>query len=84
MAELERLEAAASAARDALSAKSGMLSDMQSEAQDLEGKLARDYGPEDAFLSLDGQCFTATADKYTYEVCPFGRAAQKEGHSSTR
>ena len=22
-------------------------------------------------------------DKYTYEVCPYGRAAQKEGHSST-
>ena len=22
-------------------------------------------------------------EKYTYEVCPFGKASQKEGHSST-
>ena len=22
-------------------------------------------------------------DKYTYEVCPYGKASQKEGHSST-
>ena len=35
-------------------------------------------------LSVQGQCFTATAEKYTYEVCPFGAAAQKEGGSSTR
>ena len=35
-------------------------------------------------LRAQGQCFTATAEKYTYEVCPFGSAAQKEGGSSTR
>ncbi len=83
-AELERLEAAAAAARDAHSAKSGRLSELQTEKADLEGKLERDYGPEDAFLPLDGQCFTANQDKYTYEVCPFGRASQKEGGGSTR
>ena len=50
----------------------------------LESKLGRDYGPDDVFLPLDGQCFSSVADKYTYEVCPFGQAAQKEGASSTR
>ena len=37
-----------------------------------------------AAVHVQGQCFTATAEKYTYEVCPFGSAAQKEGSSSTR
>ena len=44
----------------------------------------RDYGPEDAFLALEGQCFSTVAEKYTYEVCPHGAAAQKEGGSHTR
>lgn len=83
-AELERLESAAAAARDAWSSKSDKLSQLSSELRDLEAKLGRDYGPEDAFLPLDGQCFSATSEKYMYEVCPFGAAAQKEGHSSTR
>ena len=59
-------------------------SGLLTERTGLETKLGRAYGPDDVFLPLDGQCFSTTADKYTYEVCPFGQAAQKEGASSTR
>ncbi len=59
-------------------------SGLVAERTGLESKLGRDYGPDAVFLPLDGQCFSTTADKYTYEVCPFGQAAQKEGGGSTR
>ena len=59
-------------------------SGLVTERTGLEAKLGRDYGPDDVFLPLDGQCFSTAADKYTYEVCPFGAAAQKEGAGSTR
>ena len=59
-------------------------SELVTERTGLEAKLGRDYGPDDVFLPLDGQCFSTAADKYTYEVCPFEQAAQKEGAGSTR
>ena len=59
-------------------------SGLVTERTGLESKLGRDYGPDAVFLPLDGQCFSTTADKYTYEVCPFGQAAQKEGGGSIR
>ena len=54
------------------------------ETSHFDSYLCRDYGPEDVFLPLDGQCFSVEADKYKYEVCPYCGAAQKEGASSTR
>ena len=30
------------------------------------------------------RCFEVKADKYTYSMCPFGEATQKEGGGSTR
>ena len=52
-AELERLETAATKARDAWSAKSDRLAEAQKEARELEEQLQRDYGPDDAFLALE-------------------------------
>ena len=52
-AELERLEAAATKARDAWSAKSDRLAEAQKELRELEEQLQRDYGPDDAFLALE-------------------------------
>jgi hypothetical protein len=58
-AELERLEAAASKARDAWSAKSDRLAEAQKEVRELEEQLQRDYGPDDAFLALEVGCLLA-------------------------
>eukprot|EP00455_Lapot_gusevi_P039674 TRINITY_DN4452_c0_g1_i13.p1 TRINITY_DN4452_c0_g1~~TRINITY_DN4452_c0_g1_i13.p1 ORF type:complete len:138 (+),score=23.73 TRINITY_DN4452_c0_g1_i13:298-711(+) len=42
-----------------------------------------DFGPNRVFAPLYKQCFSLDVRQYTYEVCFFDRAAQKEGHSST-
>ena len=34
-------------------------------------------------LATWSRCFTADVDKYVYEICPYGDAAQKEGASRT-
>jgi chromosome segregation ATPase len=52
-AELERLEAAATKARDAWSAKSDRLAEAQKQLQELQQQLQKDYGPDDAFLALE-------------------------------
>ncbi|PRW59454.1 glucosidase 2 subunit beta [Chlorella sorokiniana] len=57
--------------------------DLEKEQRDLTSKLEGSYGEQDVFVPLADQCFKAQVDKYTYEVCPFSKASQKEGHSST-
>ncbi|KAL4424330.1 hypothetical protein ABPG75_001631 [Micractinium tetrahymenae] len=74
--ELDPARTRASEARTQLSAK-------EAEQQELEEKLGRGYGEGDVFAPLADNCYSAKVDKYTYEVCPFSKAAQKEGHSST-
>ncbi len=62
----------------------GVSQELVRERGELEAKLARDYGAGDAFLPLEGRCFTVSVDKYQYEVCPYGSAQQKDGGMSTR
>jgi len=57
------------------------LAELETEAADLATHRTLDFGPADVFLPLLGRCYEATAGIYTYEACPFGAAAQKEGHN---
>eukprot|EP00887_Chlorella_sp_A99_P006740 scaffold3.g6740.t1 len=75
----KQLEGARSRHGDADSA----LRSAESEASSLGTKLGREYGEGDVFAALADRCFTANVEKYVYEVCPFGSAAQKEGGAST-
>jgi hypothetical protein len=68
-AELERLEAAATKARDAWSAKSDRLAEAQREARELEEQLQRDYGPDDAFLALEVRFLLAAAAAAASAAC---------------
>ncbi|KAA6428325.1 MAG: hypothetical protein FRX49_01921 [Trebouxia sp. A1-2] len=61
----------------------GRLHDLKKQQTDLEAKLAHDYGLEGAFGALVDECYDAQVDKYTYSVCPFKDAFQKEGASKT-
>ncbi|KDD75177.1 subunit beta of glucosidase II-like protein [Helicosporidium sp. ATCC 50920] len=70
------------AARERASASSSRLREMEAELKALKAKAEADYGGEPAWAALAGRCFSATVDKYTYEVCPFDRATQKEGTGS--
>ncbi|KAK3163440.1 hypothetical protein QOZ80_1AG0003730 [Eleusine coracana subsp. coracana] len=62
---------------------SSKLSKIQSKISTLTEKLKHDFGKEKEFYSFYDQCFESKEGKYTYKVCPYKKASQAEGHSST-
>lgn len=50
--------------------------DLQSEINTLEQKMERDYGYDQVFASMDGECFKYTDLEYVYSLCMYGRATQ--------
>eukprot|EP00339_Tiarina_fusa_P008974 CAMPEP_0117085172 /NCGR_PEP_ID=MMETSP0472-20121206/59904_1 /TAXON_ID=693140 ORGANISM="Tiarina fusus, Strain LIS" /NCGR_SAMPLE_ID=MMETSP0472 /ASSEMBLY_ACC=CAM_ASM_000603 /LENGTH=802 /DNA_ID=CAMNT_0004814379 /DNA_START=185 /DNA_END=2594 /DNA_ORIENTATION=- len=65
------------------------LDDLQRQKSDLEssiinalrevgGRDGNELGPGGELFALADKCFDITAGKYTYEVCVFGKAAQKD------
>jgi hypothetical protein len=42
---------------------------LNKDIKDVEAVLERDYSPDSAYLALDGKCFNANIQQYTYEVC---------------
>lgn len=70
------LASQAGAKRNAHDAARRELDGMNSKIQQLRANIARDYGPDEALVSLLGQCFEQKIDKYKYSVCPFGEAKQ--------
>jgi len=41
-----------------------------------QGKIDGDYGANDVFYKLKGECFTLQLQQYVYELCPFRSAKQ--------
>lgn len=41
------------------------------------------FGPDDTFLALANKCFTSYQTRWTYEVCMFDKAVQKEGYTNS-
>ncbi|XP_074577108.1 glucosidase 2 subunit beta-like [Curcuma longa] len=60
------------------------LSKLQSRISSLSEKLKHDFGKEKEFYSFYDQCFENKQNKYVYKVCPFRKASQVEGHSTTQ
>ncbi|XP_014288117.1 glucosidase 2 subunit beta [Halyomorpha halys] len=60
--------------------------DIDREITQLKESLSKDYGSEDEFAPLDGQCFSLTDRDYVYKICPFDQVTQaaKSGSSETR
>ncbi|KAJ2378175.1 hypothetical protein IW150_000959 [Coemansia sp. RSA 2607] len=50
----------------------------------LEELLAKDLGPQDVYLPLNGQCYSLDAGEYTYEVCLLDRATQISNKDNSR
>ena len=51
--------------------------DLLNQIRTLEEKSERDYGPDEEFYILDGQCFEYADLEYVYSLCPYGRATQR-------
>lgn len=43
----------------------------------------QNYGPEDQFAYMQGECYEIKIEKYTYRVCPFSKAAQVDAGRDT-
>uniref|UniRef100_A0A7S1KLC1 Glucosidase 2 subunit beta n=1 Tax=Percolomonas cosmopolitus TaxID=63605 RepID=A0A7S1KLC1_9EUKA len=72
-------------ARAAFAAKEQEVSTLRSRITELKSTLDTDFGPDQAFFILKGQCFKLKDKNYEYELCPFDKSTQKDerGYGST-
>jgi hypothetical protein len=63
------------------------IKELEKTIKDLKGSIGTDdeskYGPEGELHSIRDECFSVKAGKYTYELCMYKKASQKDGGSST-
>ncbi|XP_053973775.1 glucosidase 2 subunit beta [Hylaeus volcanicus] len=67
----------ATSARENFQTAERSVNELQMEIRKLEEKLDRDYGVEQEFASLDGECFEYTDLEYVYTLCIFGKTSQR-------
>jgi protein kinase C substrate 80K-H len=79
---LVTLQKQLSTIRSEHSKETSNLRTLEKEKSTLESNMKSSFGPDDAFAVLVDRCLSTKIDKYTYEVCPYKAAKQKEGSSS--
>lgn len=75
--ETQALIDEATVARENFQAIEKSVNELLTEIRDLEEKLDRDYGTEQVFTPLHGECFEYTDLEYVYTLCMFGKATQR-------
>eukprot|EP00485_Elphidium_margaritaceum_P015540 CAMPEP_0202728470 /NCGR_PEP_ID=MMETSP1385-20130828/185640_1 /ASSEMBLY_ACC=CAM_ASM_000861 /TAXON_ID=933848 /ORGANISM="Elphidium margaritaceum" /LENGTH=566 /DNA_ID=CAMNT_0049394719 /DNA_START=246 /DNA_END=1946 /DNA_ORIENTATION=- len=81
---MDELSNAVRTARDAYNSVDREIRNLENDLKEIDKVLrGNDFGDQDVFASLLGECYAAKIGKYEYEFCPFNKATQKEGHSST-
>lgn len=45
--------------------------DLQKQLYDIQKSLSKNFGSEDEFAALDGQCYELTNNEYVYKLCLF-------------
>ncbi|MCJ1251717.1 hypothetical protein MMC30_008954 [Trapelia coarctata] len=68
-------------ARSALKAGQDDLEKIKTKLSSHQDDLAKDYGPNDIFRALQGQCVSKDSGEYTYELCWLGQTNQKSKKS---
>ncbi|XP_023321352.1 glucosidase 2 subunit beta [Eurytemora carolleeae] len=62
------------------------LNDIDRDIKNIKEVMEKDFGYENEFVVLSGQCFEYTDNEYVYKMCPFDSASQrsKNGGGETR
>ncbi len=66
-----------------LESTQSQINTLESDIKDLKDSLSRNYGPDDIYRALAGECVSAELGGYTYEVCFLGSINQKSATMTT-
>nr|XP_023017571.1 glucosidase 2 subunit beta-like [Leptinotarsa decemlineata] len=84
--ETQKLVEKANAARSEYQEAERQVRDIENEIKDIQSYLQKDFGQEEEYATLEGQCFDYEDLEYIYKLCPFDRTTQqpKSGAADTR
>lgn len=75
--ETQKLVDAATDARKQHTDAERVVREIDNNIKNIKDSLEKDYGPQQEFATLDGQCLEYEDKEYIYKLCVFGRATQK-------
>lgn len=81
--ETQKLVDQATLARSEYSEAERAVRDIDTEIRNIHEYLEKDFGPDEEFATLEGECFEYTDHEYIYKLCPFDKTTQQPKSSSS-